>query len=154
MSRDSIFAEISLERRRQDALYGPMHDDQHSPAEWVAIACRHLGLAVDDGQPSSAATDTHGLGSSRFRRQMLRVAAVAIAALEALERRPALPRLPDTDIWQQIATRAGETVIVVTEPSPTRIGEGPMQPYAVPASQADAWERNSKFRRVEPIRAA
>ncbi len=77
--RGALYREIDEERARQDARHGgPEMDDLHSPAEWVAIACRHLGLAVDDGAGSDPA---------RMRRQFLRVAAVCLAALESRDRK-------------------------------------------------------------------
>ncbi len=78
MSRDSIFSEITQERDAQDVLYGgAAHDDRHGPFTWIALLTRHLGLAVDDGGNDS---------QERFRRQMLRVAALAVAALESHDR--------------------------------------------------------------------
>jgi hypothetical protein len=73
-----IVAEVIGERERQDAQWGgPEHDDRHLANDWVAIIVRHLGLAADD----AAATDPE-----RFRRQLVRVAAVAVAALESFDR--------------------------------------------------------------------
>lgn len=74
----TLIQELCDERERQDAQWGgPIHDDQHSAAEWVALATRQLGLAVDDGT---------GQGQERFRRQMLRVAALCMAAIESYDR--------------------------------------------------------------------
>jgi hypothetical protein len=77
--RERIYAEIETERQAQDALWGgPAHDDAHPEAEWIALLTRHLGLAVEDG-PGRA-------DPARWRRQMLRVAALAVAVLESADR--------------------------------------------------------------------
>lgn len=77
--QENILREIQQERTHQDALHGgPKKDDQHTPADWVAILARHLGLAVGD----AAVIDV-----VRYRRQLIRVAAVAVAAVESLDRR-------------------------------------------------------------------
>ncbi|MCC6419517.1 MAG: hypothetical protein IT429_14890 [Gemmataceae bacterium] len=79
MSLESVLAEVREERQQQDARWGgPEHDDRHSPWDWVAITVRHLGLAAEDGG--------QGVDPVRYRRQMIRVAALAVAAVEALDR--------------------------------------------------------------------
>lgn len=83
----SIYQEIEREREGQIALgFTPNHDDGHTVADWVALLARTIGLAVDDGDPNA---------TGRFRRQMVRAAALALAALEAWDRRyaPEAPRL-------------------------------------------------------------
>lgn len=78
MTRDKIFAEINAEREAQDIAHGgPASDDTHSLNDWIAILARHVGLAASDG----AAEDR-----ARCRRQLIRVAAVAVAAAEAMDR--------------------------------------------------------------------
>jgi hypothetical protein len=80
MSMASVLGEVMAERRAQDSEWGgPAHDDAHSEDKWVALLVRHLGLAVNDG---GEAADL-----ARYRRQMVRVAALAVAAVEALDRR-------------------------------------------------------------------
>lgn len=74
----NIIAELVAERQAQDEQWGgPSHDDQHSLNEWIAIACRHLGLAASDGGEEAPA---------RFRRQMIRIAALAVAAVKSVDR--------------------------------------------------------------------
>lgn len=73
-----VYYEVANERAAQDEKWGgPAHDDRHGTAEWVAFIARHAGLAVNDGRPESL---------ERFRRQMIRVAALAIAAVESHDR--------------------------------------------------------------------
>lgn len=79
MTQKRILAEVAEERTWQDSRWGGAeHDDRHTPAEWVALLARHLGLAVDDGGET---TDPE-----RFRRQMIRLAALAVAAAESFDR--------------------------------------------------------------------
>lgn len=78
MGRTHLYLALDVERAYQDALWGgPSHDDGHTPRDWVALACRHLGLAVDDSR---------GHDQGRWRRQMLRVAALCLAAVESQDR--------------------------------------------------------------------
>jgi hypothetical protein len=78
MSLERVLSEVRQERAMQDSLWGgPAHDDLHTPAGWMAVLCRHLGLAADDAG---------GIDPARFRRQMVRVAALAVAAVESRDR--------------------------------------------------------------------
>jgi hypothetical protein len=80
---EQVLEEIAGERFRQQrpesdggAGFSTEHDARLALTTWVAIACRHLGLATMDG----------GLTSRRiFRKQMIRLGAVAAAAVEALD---------------------------------------------------------------------
>lgn len=73
--RKAIFEEIVLERERQDAEWGgPPHDDSHEATDWIAYLAKHLGRAVT-------------LEPEVFRRQMVIVAALAVAAVEWCGRR-------------------------------------------------------------------
>jgi hypothetical protein len=77
MSRYDIYGEIEAERERQDEKWGgPEHDDGHTSHDWVAYLARHAGKAV-----------MWPFGPSLFRRQMIRVAALAVAAVEWEHRR-------------------------------------------------------------------
>lgn len=91
--RAGILGEVSIERDRQDSLFGGADwDDQHSATDWVSIIVRHLGLAVDDGSPAGVCLLTdHCAGSDpvRYRRQMIRVAAIAVASVETFDRKAA-----------------------------------------------------------------
>ena len=80
MTQNELLQEVVAERAAQDQEWGGRpHDDGHGVAEWVALLARHVGLAMNDGATTEDPV--------RFRRQMVRVAAVALAALEAFERR-------------------------------------------------------------------
>jgi hypothetical protein len=78
MTRERIYGEITTERQCQDARWGgPECDDALSVNDWVAVLARHLGLAAsDNGQ----------VDALRYRKQLVRVAATAVAALESFDR--------------------------------------------------------------------
>lgn len=75
----SVLAEVTTERRYQEELYGEKKDDLNSPSTWVAIITRLLGAACS---PTANSQDP-----VRFRTEMIKVAAVAVAAVEASDRR-------------------------------------------------------------------
>lgn len=75
MSRESIYREIDQERAAQDRKYGgPAHDDKNDASQWADAIQDHAEQATN-------AADDH-----TYRRQMIRVAALAVAALESLDR--------------------------------------------------------------------
>lgn len=72
--KTNIFADIEKERRAQDAKWGgPAHDDLHLRQDWCRFIEDHNRRAK------------YEVGA--FRRQMVRVAALAIAAIEAEDRK-------------------------------------------------------------------
>ena len=74
---DRIFEEIRAERAAQDAKWGGSgHDDTHSNFDWIAYMVKHLGRAVQ-----------WPFDPAMFKRQMVIVAALAVAAIEWAERR-------------------------------------------------------------------
>lgn len=75
--RDMIILEVLSERYQQDRQWGgAAHDDQHGSHDWIAYLSKHLGKAVV--WPFDLIT---------FRKQMVRVAALAVAAIEWADRR-------------------------------------------------------------------
>jgi len=70
------------ERARQRAKWGDEdHDDHHNAWDWIAFITKQLGRAVkpgDGGGPEDA---------RKYRYQMVRVAALAVAAIEWIDRR-------------------------------------------------------------------
>ena len=83
MSQQTVLAEIASERQLQDAKWGgPRWDDSHSVNDWIAITARHLGLAGNDGDSDLLDDDQ----VRRYRKQMLRVSALALAAVESIDR--------------------------------------------------------------------
>jgi len=74
-----IFAEILQERMAQDKQWGGEdHDRKHTIYDWVALLAKHLGKSM-----GTSRTDNYGVV---FRRQMVKVAALAVAAIEWIDR--------------------------------------------------------------------
>ena|SRR5882724_12439815 len=72
----SIFEEIRAEREVQDAKWGgPTHDDKHTQLEWWTFIKHHSRRSI------------RGKKTDSYRKQMIRVAALAIAAIQAFDRR-------------------------------------------------------------------
>jgi hypothetical protein len=88
---DQVLKEVRAERARQFAEWGwhrpdgwdgdkvgHAHDDGHVPGDWTRFVVRHLGRAeqaIEGDEPG------------RWRDQMLRVAALAVAAVESHDRK-------------------------------------------------------------------
>lgn len=151
MTRESILSEVTAERQRQDGLWGgAAHDDSHDLADWLVILARHVGLGGWDGSPEDACHKTEATGKydpARYRKQLVRVAAVAVAALESFDRR--LTR----DRWQRYADSAGAVLLVCDRDDPaTRISRQAEDciAYAVREEDASEWQRKNCVMRVEP----
>lgn len=77
MLSPNIIKDIDDERDRQILRYNQAHDDKYSPGNWLRIIWATATNAVT--------RDGHDLDT--FRKQMVRIAAVAIAAIESVDRR-------------------------------------------------------------------
>lgn len=87
MNRDAILKEILIERDRQDRIWGgPKHDAIHTSHDWIAYLSKHVGRAVH--WPWTPET---------FKRQMIIVAALAVAAIEWLDLPSSTGGKPDHD---------------------------------------------------------
>jgi|AntDeeMinimDraft_6_1070357.scaffolds.fasta_scaffold14704_2 hypothetical protein len=76
----TIYEEIQAERDHQRRKWGGAeHDDQHTTFDWLAILTKHVGQAFDPGERGR-------LDIPKYRHQMIRVAAVAVAAIEWCDR--------------------------------------------------------------------
>lgn len=87
----SILTELADERRRQDEKFGSQR--MHSPAEWLMI------LGEEVGEANQAALEAHfwshkGINLKpldrigrleKYRKELIQVAAVAVAAIETLD---------------------------------------------------------------------
>lgn len=139
MSRNSIIQEINEERNRQETIgHTEKVDDRHTSNDWIALITRHAGLAISD----AAIVD-----KAKWRTQMIRVAAIALASLESFER--------GTEKWRglidSLQTRAdeiGEPVLIIPF-SQSREYAGQI-PYGVSMSQADASELQRSVYTVIP----
>lgn len=74
---NTIYEQIKMERIAQDIQWGGSnHDDTHSSWDWIAYLTQHAGRAV-----------MWPFDALKFRTQMIKVAALAVAAIEWLDRR-------------------------------------------------------------------
>ena len=73
-SMNGVFDAIRKERKRQDALYGSLDDREPSLSEWAAI------LSAEVGEIWEGIIKDHS--QNDVAREMLHVAAVAVAALQ------------------------------------------------------------------------
>ena len=84
LTRETIFREVSRERDRQDRLWGgPDHDRAHTAHDWIAYLTKHVGRAVFSPWTPEG-----------FRKQMIVVAALAVAAIEWIDLEPASKIVP------------------------------------------------------------
>jgi len=80
-----VFDDVRAERKRQELKWG---EQNHSPAEWLMI------LGEEVGEANQAALEAHFAGTHNpgnhtlkdYRKELIQVAAVAIAAVESLDR--------------------------------------------------------------------
>lgn len=91
----NVYDEIMTERVVQDRKWGgPPHDDEHASVDWLRYIAEHCAEAlggaaeiVDEGHWLTATISGSVGGMPAFRRQMVRVAALAVAAIESYDRR-------------------------------------------------------------------
>lgn len=150
--REKILSEIEAERRRQDELFGGAdHDSKHSLAQWLVIIMTHVGLAGWDGSPDDVCLPneaTRKYDPERYRKELIRVAAVAVAALEDFERKS-----EGVTIWQRIADAKGLPIVVCDRHDPeTRVSRTPEDciAYCVAEEDATEWQRRNRIARYEP----
>ncbi len=76
-----VLAEVVAERRRQDEKHGgPAHDDTHTlPKWWGLMMQRMVGRAYPGGRADE-------------RKDLVQIAALAVAAVESIDRKTALPK--------------------------------------------------------------
>lgn len=74
LAREVIIVEITEERDYQNGKWGTSFDDKNTLNDWSAYMSRYLGLATFAETPEEA------------RRQLVKVAALAIAAIETFDR--------------------------------------------------------------------
>ncbi len=78
-TREGIWREITLEREKQDRMWGGQdHDRMHNSHDWIAYLTKHVGRAVH--WPWTP---------EKFRQEMIVVAALAVAAIEWVSLKPA-----------------------------------------------------------------
>ena len=85
-SLSHIFGEIARRREHQDFKWGgPAHDDTHKLPEWVAFAHTYLCRAQVAGWNTRLTGDYDA--SLDFEKQMIHVAALAVAAIQSSRRK-------------------------------------------------------------------
>jgi len=73
---NEIVKDIKTERVRQDSKWGgATHDDAHNSHDWITFITKQLGKGV-----------IHPFDAPTYRRQMVKVAALAVAAIEWIDR--------------------------------------------------------------------
>jgi len=93
-NRTSILAEIVGERQKQDAKWG---EQNHNPIEWSAILTEECGEVAKEAleyhfytkknvKDAKVISDWQKEKLSKYRAELIQVAAVAVAMLESLER--------------------------------------------------------------------
>ncbi len=88
MSKEGIWKEIKEERGRQDAQWGgPDHDDTHALWNWIIYIRGHNKAAGKLMLQERPVHDFAPAAVEQFRKQMVRVAALAVAAIESVDRR-------------------------------------------------------------------
>ena len=78
--RSNVYVEIHNERDYQDGKWGIENDNQNTPNDWIAYITAWAGKAYSF--PSNP---------ENFRKNMVKVAAIAVAAIEAYDRNNGLP---------------------------------------------------------------
>jgi len=74
-----IAQEFHVERTAQEAKWGDANDDKWSPGEWAALVS-HYATRQTVG-------DLHSIDLDKFRADMVKVGALAMAAISAIERK-------------------------------------------------------------------
>lgn len=91
---NKVLEEIREERKHQDKKWGgPNHDDAHGPYAWTAFIMTYLGLAlsdfVNDTSRAGATPNENRVDAQlrKFRYNMVKIAALAVAAIESVDRK-------------------------------------------------------------------
>lgn len=77
---EAVLGEVVGERGYQDAKWG---ESNHAPATWLALLSKQMGQA---GEAALLAEVGVSEGVHLLRRELIQIAAVAVAAVEALDR--------------------------------------------------------------------
>ena len=78
-----VLREVADERRSQDRKWG---EQNHTPIEWITIETEEFGEAARGAYEAHF----HGATLESYRRELVQVAAVAVAAIESLDRQEGL----------------------------------------------------------------
>ena len=70
---------IQAERNAQLAKFGHVNDDKWSPGEWAALVSHYAGR--------QCVGDLHAVDLAKFRADMVKAGALALACIEAIDRK-------------------------------------------------------------------
>jgi len=74
-----IAQEFHVERTAQEARWGVANDDKWSLAEWAALISHYA--------TRQAVGDLHAIDAAKFRADLVKVGALAMAAIQSIERK-------------------------------------------------------------------
>ncbi len=78
---NNVFEEIGNERLRQDRKWGVQN---HNPVEWIAVLTEEVGEAAKAALEAHLSHNENGL--SGYRKELIQIAAVAVAMVECYDR--------------------------------------------------------------------
>jgi len=96
-TRETIFAEVSKERDRQEAKWG---EQNHEPFTWLAILGEEVGEANQAAVQAFFDRDVEKW--KRYDKELVQIAAVAVSMLECLARN-GVPKMHDSDEYKEPA---------------------------------------------------
>lgn len=81
----TVLSEVLAERQRQDVKWGPQN---HGPMIWLGILAEEFGEAAKDANDFHFASDAFvkSTKGANFRKELVQVAAVAVAMIESYDR--------------------------------------------------------------------
>ncbi len=77
---EKILQEIREERARQNEKWGENHDDEHFPNDWAILVSHYSTSSV------FVPTEDGEFDGEKYRKQMVKAAALAVAAVESYDR--------------------------------------------------------------------
>ncbi len=84
---EKIFEDIQVEREHQDKRWGgPDSDDHNVPGDWMSYIHEWTDKAIDFENEHLQLGALPKEDLARFRKYMIKVAALAVAAIEAVDR--------------------------------------------------------------------
>lgn len=82
----TAYSEIMSERERQDNKFGVQN---RSPVQWLVILGEEFGEACQAALHASGIDGSKGISHENYRKELIQVAAVAVAAIECLDKNDA-----------------------------------------------------------------
>lgn len=74
-----IAQEFHIERAAQEARFGDANDDKWSPVDWAALINHYATRQI--------VGDLHAVDVAKFRADLVKVGALAMAAIQSIERK-------------------------------------------------------------------